>query len=75
MRQPKNNTERRVFKDGCIASYKMEMLEINEWAPNVDDIYYSDHLGRWIVTFKYGDDQEFDTKEDVIEFLKSDAND
>jgi len=70
MRQPKNREERRIFKDTCIASYVQEMQEINEWAPNVEDIYFSEHLGVWIVTFKNGDDQEFDTKEEMLKFLK-----
>lgn len=72
MRNPTNDTERRIFKESCISSYKQEMIEINEWAPNVEDIYYSDHLGVWIVTFKVGDDQEFDTKEELIKSLKFD---
>lgn len=55
-------------------SYKQEMREINEWAPNIEDLYYSEHLGVWIVTFKNGlDDNEFDTKEEALEFFRQES--
>lgn len=74
MRNPKNRTERTIFRDSCIASYKQEMREIEELYPNVDDIFYSEHLGAWIVTYKNGlDDDEFETKADALEFLRTES--
>jgi hypothetical protein len=74
MHEPKNSRERKIFKESCIASYIQEMQEINEWAPNVEDLYYSDHLGCWIATFKRGGDQEFDTKFEALKWIESEAN-
>ncbi len=74
MREPKNREQRKLFKESCEASYRQEMAEINELAPNVEDIYYSDHLGVWFVTYKSGlDDNEFDTKQEALEFIKSES--
>jgi hypothetical protein len=50
-----------------------ENAELAELYPNVEDFYYTDHLGVWILTFKVGDDMEFDTKDEMIEWLKSET--
>lgn len=71
MRKPKNNYERKLYKETCIASYEQENAEIVEHAPNVEDFYYTEHLGVWILTFKKGDDMEFDTKAEMMEWIKS----
>lgn len=74
MIEPKNRVERRTFRDSLDASYRQEMEEINEFAPNVDDIYYSDHLGAWFVTWKNGNvDNEFDTKQEALDFIRSES--
>lgn len=74
MREPKNRYERRVYRECLDAGYRQEMAEINEYANNIEDIYYSEHLGVWIVTFKNGfDDDQFDTKAQALEFIRQDA--
>lgn len=74
MREPKNRYERKLFRESVEAGYRQEMAEINEYAPNVEDIYYSDHLGVWIVTYKNGiEDDEFDTKEQALEFIRTES--
>jgi hypothetical protein len=72
--KPTNREERRVYRDSCIASYEKELQELQDMAPNVGGFFYSDHLGVWILQFKDGEDQEFDTKDEMIQFIKDDVN-
>lgn len=73
MREPKNKQDRKTLLVALTASYIQEMAEINDYAPNVEDIYYSEHLGSWIITFENGDDQEFETKEEAIAWIKAES--
>lgn len=76
MRHPENKEELKTLMASLLDSYGQEMEEIKEYAPNVEDIYFSDHLGSWIVTYKDKRlrDDEFETKEQALEFIKSESS-
>ncbi len=74
MKKPANKEEEKIFIEGCIASYKQEMEEIEEFAPNVEDIFYSEHLGLWIVTFKNGEDMEFETRAELLLWINDESS-
>lgn len=57
-------------------AHEAELQELKEeyGIPNVMDFYYSSHRGTWILKFHVGEDDEFDTKQEMIEWIKYDAN-
>lgn len=75
MKEPQTKEEKRIFRRTLEASYRQEIEELNEWAPNVEDVYYDDHRGTWVVTYKNGlEDDEFDTKEELYSYLNLEAD-
>lgn len=73
MRKPKKG-EVKIYKNSCVASYEQENAEVAEYAPNVEDFYYSDHIGVWYLVFKDGEDMEFDTKQEMMDWIKADSS-
>lgn len=49
--------------------YHQELEELRERFNNVTEFYYSTHRGTWILSFKKGEDQEFDTKAEAYQWL------
>jgi phage terminase large subunit len=50
-----------------MADYLQEIKEIQDYAPNLQDIYFN---GRnWILTFKVGEDEIFTTKIEAVQRL------
>lgn len=76
MKQPKDIEELKVLMNTLIDSHEQELLEIKEdmGNNNVDDFYYSDHRGTWILTFIVGDDEEFSSKEEMMEWLRTEGD-
>lgn len=67
--------EKEMILVSIFAGHFQEIDELREkWGcNNVEDIFYSEHRGNWIMTFKSGNDQEFDTKEEAIEWIKMES--
>lgn len=71
--KPTNKVERKVYEVSCVASYEEELREIQDYAPNVGGFYYSDHQGSWTLQFIKGEDQEFDSKDEMIQWIKDES--
>lgn len=58
-------------------SHRQELNELQEihGAKNVTDFFYSEHRGSWILKFKEGEDQEFDTKQEMIQWIITEGDD
>lgn len=72
---PKNKAERKIYRQSCVDSYEQENAEVVERFSNIEDFYYSPHLGVWILKFKIGEDQEFETKQEMMDWLESEGQD
>jgi hypothetical protein len=66
--------EMEIFRDTCIASYRAELTEIQSYAPNIGGFFYSEHRGSWVLQFYRGDDEEFDTKVDLVNRISDESN-
>lgn len=66
---------RTLYKEACVASYEQELYELREiyGHNNVKAFYYSEHRGTWILQFDVGEDEEFETKEEMLERLAREA--
>ena len=74
--EPKKRTraENIMYRQACVDSHEQELTEIRDWANNVKDFYWNEHRGTWIVQYKNGlEDDEFDSKDDMMKFLESDS--
>lgn len=60
------------YMQACVDSYEEELQELKDLygLGNVKGFYYSPHRGTWIITFSVGEDEEFESKNDLIERLK-----
>ena len=63
------------YAQACIDSYEEELRELKDvyGLGNVKGFYYSPHRGTWILQFNIGEDQEFDTKKEMMDWIANES--
>jgi len=66
----------KIYLNGLIESHEQEILELKETygLTNLKDFYYSEHRGTWVAQWHEGVDNEFDTKEGMITWIKGEGD-
>lgn len=65
--------ELRAAVQSLFDSHQQEIDELA--ASNVEDFFYEKHAKQWRLIFKKGEDQYFDSKQEMLDWIRSDGND
>ena len=70
-----NKKKQRELIQALLDGYEAELDELSEvyGCTNVRHFYYSAHRGTWILQFNIGEDQEFDTKKEMMDWIANEC--